>query len=98
MPTMATATITQCVGCQAPVRPNKIRCDKCRSVNLGRLLDHCLVNRVDPSVMPPLLPPREIPETSSHDLHLHRPRRRCCQPDVYLTVASRLPRDLWRND
>jgi hypothetical protein len=42
---MATATITQCVGCQAPVRPNKIRCDKCRSVNLGRLLDHCLVNK-----------------------------------------------------
>jgi endogenous inhibitor of DNA gyrase (YacG/DUF329 family) len=45
---MATATITQCVGCQAPVRPNKVCCDKCRSVNLGRLLDHGLVNKSEP--------------------------------------------------
>jgi hypothetical protein len=42
---MPTATITQCVGCQTPVRPNKIRCDKCRSVRLDRLLDHRLVSK-----------------------------------------------------
>jgi hypothetical protein len=39
-----TATITLCVGCKTPVRPNKIRCDKCRSVRLDRLLDHRLVS------------------------------------------------------
>jgi hypothetical protein len=41
---MPTATITACVGCKTPVRPNKIRCDKCRSVRLDRLLDHRLVS------------------------------------------------------
>ena len=42
---MPTATITVCVGCQTPVRPNKIRCDKCRSLRLDRLLDHRLVSK-----------------------------------------------------
>jgi len=41
---MPVATITQCVGCKTPVRPNKIRCDRCRSVRLDRLLDHRLVS------------------------------------------------------
>ena len=40
---MPTATITRCVGCKTPVRPNKMRCDKCRSVRLDKLLDHRLV-------------------------------------------------------
>jgi hypothetical protein len=37
---MPTATITRCAGCKTPVRPNKLRCDKCRSVRLDKLLDH----------------------------------------------------------
>jgi hypothetical protein len=41
---MPTATITRCVGCKTPVRPNKIRCDKCRSVRLDKLLDNRLVS------------------------------------------------------
>jgi hypothetical protein len=45
---MATATVTQCVGCQAPVRPNKVRCDRCSCVNLDRLMDHCKVNKSGP--------------------------------------------------
>ena len=40
---MPTATITRCVGCETPVRPNKMRCDKCRSLRLDKLLDHRLV-------------------------------------------------------
>jgi hypothetical protein len=40
---MPTATITGCVGCKTPLRPNKIRCDKCRSVRLDKLLDHRLL-------------------------------------------------------
>ena len=40
---MPTATITRCAGCKTPVRPNKIRCDKCRSVRLDKLLDHHLL-------------------------------------------------------
>lgn len=39
---MTTATITRCVGCKTPVRPNKIRCDTCRSVRMDKLLDHLL--------------------------------------------------------
>jgi hypothetical protein len=45
---MPTATITQCVECQTPVRPNKIRCDKCRSVKMDRLLDHRLLSKSGP--------------------------------------------------
>jgi hypothetical protein len=41
---MPTATITLCVGCKTPVRPNKMRCDKCRSLRLDKLLDHRLVS------------------------------------------------------
>jgi hypothetical protein len=40
---MPTATLTLCVGCKTPVRPDKIRCDKCRSVRLDKLLDHRLL-------------------------------------------------------
>jgi hypothetical protein len=41
---MPTATITLCVGCKTPVRPNKMRCDKCRSLRLDKLLDRRLVS------------------------------------------------------
>ena len=40
---MPTATITRCAGCKTPVRPNKIRCDMCRSARLDKLLDHRLL-------------------------------------------------------
>jgi hypothetical protein len=39
---MPTATITRCVGCKTPVRPNKMRCDRCRSLRLDKLLDRRL--------------------------------------------------------
>lgn len=41
---MLTATITRCVGCKTPVRPNKMRCDKCRSLRLDTLLDRRLIS------------------------------------------------------
>ena len=41
---MPTAPITLCVGCKTPVRPNKMRCDKCRSLRLDKLLDRRLVS------------------------------------------------------
>lgn len=41
---MSTSTTTHCVGCKTPVRPNKIRCDQCRSVRLDKLLDHRLLS------------------------------------------------------
>jgi hypothetical protein len=45
---MSKATITQCVGCMTPVRPNKMRCDKCRSLRLDKLLDLRLVSTSGP--------------------------------------------------
>jgi hypothetical protein len=41
MPT--TTTITGCLGCKTPLRPNKLRCDKCRNVRLDKLLDNRLL-------------------------------------------------------
>jgi hypothetical protein len=45
---MSTATITHCVGCKTPVRPNKMRCDKCRSLRLDKLLDRRLISTSGP--------------------------------------------------
>jgi hypothetical protein len=39
---MPTATVTVCIECRTPVRPNKTRCDRCRGVRLDELLDHRL--------------------------------------------------------
>lgn len=36
---MATATITTCVDCETPVRPTKLRCDKCKPIRINALLD-----------------------------------------------------------
>jgi len=40
----ATITITLCVGCQTPVRPNKLRCDRCYPRHMDELLDSRLAS------------------------------------------------------